>query len=375
MKVLHIINGLSDGGAESLLYRFCLSDKENKHIVISLKDGKKYEQLLNDIDIEVYCLNFQDIRFKLLGFLRLVKLIKRFKPDAVQTWMIHANFIGGLAARLAGIKNVFWGIHHSSLSRGSTKRATLFIFQINIFLSYLVPKRIIYCAKNSRDIQESIGFKKKIGIVVQNGYDTDEFAPNSNSELMLRSELSISQNTFIIGYVGRYHPDKDIPNLIQALKYIDQSLVDFNAVFVGTNLDNDNQELENLLDEHRLSKNAHMIGQRTDIPIFMNGIDLLVLSSRFEAFPNVLNEAMACGKPCVSTDVGDAALIINNTGWVVHANDPKALANAINEAIDEKQSNSISWHQRKDACRNRIVKNYSLKKMTKKYIEVWADCI
>lgn len=374
MRVLHIINGLSDGGAESILYQLCLSDKKNKHIVISLMDAGKYGLLLNDIGVNLHCLNFQTMKIKPLVFLKLLKLIKEIKPDVVQTWMPKSHFIGGLAARLAGIKNIIWSIHYTILSTPTTKLSTVFFSKINIFLSYLVPKKIIYCAERSKYVLESSGFKKHPGVVVQNGYDTEKFSPKNTLKLSLRDELNIPCNTFIIGYVGRNHPDKDLPNLIKALSLIDQKLINFHAVLVGVDLDDNNVDIKYLLSENQLKSNVTLIGQRKDIPAIMNGIDLLVLSSNFEAFPNVLNEAMACGCPCISTDVGDAAIIIGNTGWIVPVKNSQALADKIILAGEEQQSNTIDWQKRKNDARQRIINNFDIKKMVKKYSEVWADC-
>ena len=99
--------------------------------------------------------------------------------------------------------------------------------------------------------------------------------------------------------------------------------------------------------ENELTDHIFLLGERNDIPAVMNGIDLFVLSSISEAFPNVLNEAMACGTPCVTTNVGDASLIVDNTGWVVSPKDPKAIANAVFKAVDEKQSDNLTWVKEK----------------------------
>ena len=132
------------------------------------------------------------------------------------------------------------------------------------------------------------------------------------------------------------------------------------------NLDNGNNALVRLLKENGLIERVHLLGIRKDILTVMNGIDLFMLSSISEAFPNVLNEAMACGTPCITTDVGDSGLIVIKTGWVVEPKDPKALANA-HQALKEKQLNNESWGQRKDACRQRIIENFTFEKMIKKY--------
>ena len=372
MQVLHIITGLKRGGAETLLYRICKFDKEYNHTVISLTGTQDYGKMLNQINVSVYALNFSNSKINFFGLFKLYKLIREIKPDVVQTWMSHADLIGGVIARFAGIKNIFWGVHHTNLIKGESKRATMMIVKLNALLSYLVPKKIIYCAEKSREIQELIGFKKTKGVVIQNGYDVNSFYQDNSLSESFRNELDISLDEFVIGHVGSYDPLKDQKTLIKSLAYLDQNNFNFIAVLVGINLDNANNALVRLLKENGLIERVHLLGSRKDILAVMNGIDLFMLSSISEAFPNVLNEAMACGTPCITTDVGDAGLIVGKTGWVVKPKDPKALANASIQALKEKQSNNESWGQRKDACRQRIVENFTLEKMIKKYKEVWV---
>ena len=108
MKILHIITGLGDGGAELTLYKICKYDTSNTHIVISLKDKGKYFSLLNKQGIKVFCLNMNF--FSIYKIFFLIKKISNLKPDIVQTWLIHADFLGGIASRLAGINNIIWNI-------------------------------------------------------------------------------------------------------------------------------------------------------------------------------------------------------------------------------------------------------------------------
>ena len=116
------------------------------------------------------------------------------------------------------------------------------------------------------------------------------------------------------------------------------------------------------LNEKGLNGRVHLKGMRSDIPAVMNGIDLFILSSISEAFPSVLNESMACGTPCITTDVGDASIIVKNTGWIVPPKNPELIVDASIIAMEEKQSNNESWKKRKDNCRKRIVDNFSLKR-------------
>ncbi|GHY57131.1 glycosyltransferase [Vibrio cholerae] len=372
-RIIHIITGLSDGGAEAVLYRLCHHDKENQHIVISLMDKGKYGPLLEDMGVQVYCLNMPAGKIRFSALIKLYKLIRQLKPDVVQTWMYHADLIGGVIARLAGVKNIVWGVHHTTLVKGESKRTTILIAKINALISSFIPRKIIYCAEKSRQVQESIGFSPKIGHVVPNGYNIDDFKPDLDAGMAFRQEVGLADEKFLIGHVGRYHPFKDYPTLVNAVSLLTKEKSALKVVMVGGDLTTDNTQLNQLIKDNICTERITLLGRRNDITAVMNGFDLFVLSSVSEAFPNVLNEAMACGTPCITTDVGDAALIVGDTGWVVPPKDPQALAKAMFEAIEEKQDNPQAWQARKKACRERIVNNFSIEKMVEGYHQVWFN--
>jgi len=373
MKILHIITGLNKGGAETLLCNLCKFDKEHEHVIISLSYVKDSQSLSSMHNFSLHSLNFPVGKIRIFGLFKLYKLIKKIKPYAIQTWLIHADLIGGIAARFAGIKNIFWGVHHTILLPGKVKFSTIFVLKCNAFLSNFIPKKIIYCAEKSRQTQESIGFNKSKGIVIQNGYNIKNFSQNDSLRKDFRNQLGCSDSTFLIGHVGSYHPLKDQSSLIDALAFLNKKGFNYSAVLVGKDLDHNNDDLVFKIRENGLTDHIFLLGERNDIPAVMNGIDLFILSSISEAFPNVLNEAMACGTPCVTTNVGDASLIVDNTGWVVSPKDPKAIANAVFKAMDEKQSDNLTWAKRKNDCRKRIADHFTLEKMLKKYKEVWAS--
>src|SRR5690625_4423932 len=100
MKVVHIITGLNDGGAEGVLYRLCTNDKKYTHTVISLLDMGKYGPLLEEHGIKVYCLNMKRGKITLSDLSRLYRKLKKNQPDIVQTWMYHGDLIGGIVSRV-----------------------------------------------------------------------------------------------------------------------------------------------------------------------------------------------------------------------------------------------------------------------------------
>ncbi len=372
MKVTHIITGLNDGGAEAVLYRLCLNDTQNSHSVISLMDMGKYGPLLQTADIKVYCLGMPRGKVKLSGVLHLYQLIRSIRPDVVQTWMYHADLIGGLVAKFAGIRRVFWGIHHSTLEPKKSRWSTILIARICGALSWLIPSKIVCCAEKSTHIHAGLGYAPRKFIVIPNGYNVEEFRPDESARQRLRSEWAIDEDTPLIGMVARFDPQKDHQNLFLALSHLRQSGQPFKCLLVGSGVDGMNTILHKLVDHYGLQDTVVLLGRRNDIPALMNALDIHVLSSFGEAFPNVLAEAMACGTPCVSTDVGDAALIVGDTGWIVPPQDPEALAQAINTAIEARQD-AKSWFNRKHAARQRIVENFSVTRMVRGYTEQWQS--
>ncbi|MFY9074611.1 glycosyltransferase [Malaciobacter mytili] len=365
------MTGLNDGGAEAVLYRLCKHDYTNDIYVISLMDEGKYGSLLNELGIDIFTLNMLSGKIKLKDLINLYKLIKKINPDVVQTWMYHADFLGGILSRLAGVRNIIWGVHNTTLEKKKSKRLTILIAKINAIISKFIPRKIIYCAEKSQEVQEKIGFDKTKGVVVRNGYNTDDFNPNKEYFEQFRKELNIKKDDFIIGHVGRYDPHKDYPNLISSLSILKKQKINFYLILVGTNLDNNNLELKSLIKENELIDCTILLGKRNDIPVIMNGFDLFVLSSSAEAFPNVLAEAMACGTPCVSTDVGDVSYIIDKTGWVVAPQNSTLLGEAIKYAYLEKSKNNKNWQDKKNMARKHIVNNFNINHMVDRYNQVW----
>lgn len=369
--IVHVITGLNNGGAEGVLYRLLKYDVKYKHIVVSMMDEGKYGSMLKDVGIQLYCLNMPQGRFSISGVWRLFKLLRYYKPDIVQTWMYHADLIGGVVARVAGVRKVFWNVRQSTLEQGKSKMTTILVVKLSSLIAGLIPEKIIYCAQEAKSVHENFGYRKSRSEIISNGYDLAQFSFDINACLTFRSEIGLRVDENLIGMVGRYDPYKDFGNLISALSVVKKSGYGFRFVLIGQKLDPNNKDLVNQIRDNQLTENFVLLGQRTDISAVMNGLDLHVLSSLSEGFPNVLAESMACGTPCVTTDVGDAALIVGETGWIVPPKDSQALAEAIMQALEEKQSNHQARLKRKQACRARIVENFSIDKMIADYNRVW----
>ena len=368
MKIIHIITGLGDGGAEHTLFKICKYDLNNKHIVISLTSSGKYFSLLENFGIKVYCLNANF--FSIFKFFYLIWLLRFLKPDIVQTWLVHADLIGGIAARLVGIKNIFWNIRYSNFEIGKAKLTTIIFIKILAKLSYLVPKLIVIVSKKAKKIYEIEGFDKKKFKLIPNGYDLSILKPNKLKKMIYKKKIKISKKKPLIGNVARYDPKKDHSNLLKALSIIRSKNIDFFCILVGSNIDTNNITLTSEIKKLKLSNYVKLLGQKNDILKVMNGLDIYVQSSSYgEGFPNVVAESMACGTPCVSTDVGDASFIIGKTGWIVPPNNSIKLAKAIEKSLNKVGSKE--WYKRSNKARLRIKENFNIIKMIKLYNKMW----
>ncbi len=369
MKILHIITGLGDGGAENTLYKICKYDLKNKHVVISLKGTDKYFSLLNKIGIKVFCFNFK--YYSIFKFLLLINTIRRLKPDITQTWLVHADLVGGMASILAGYKNIIWNIRYSNFEIGKAKLMTILIIKLLSKLSYLIPRKIIIVSKKAINIFEKEGYDKKKLIFIPNGYDLSFLKQDSDEKKIFIIKNKLENKNFIIGNVARYDPKKDHSNLLNALSILRNKKIEFFCILAGKNIDRNNLKLIQEINEFELTKYIKLLGQNDNILGVMNGIDVYVQSSSFgEGFPNVVAEAMACKTPCIVTDVGDASLLVGNTGWVVPPSDPIHMANALEKSFYE--IDSIKWNQRCIKARSKISNKFDISVMIKNYNKVWA---
>ena len=362
MKIVHIITGLGDGGAENTLFKICKYDFSNKHIIISLKGRGKYYSLLKKLGIQVYCLNFN--LFSVHKFFFLIKLLRLIKPDIIQTWLILGDFIGGIASRLAGFKNIVWNIRYSNFEIKKVKLFNFIIIRLLTKLSYVVPKSIVVVSKKSKKLYEKKGYDKNKLQFIPNGYDLREIKKKKFKKL-----IKIKKNTPLVGYVARYDQLKDHLNLLNALSLIKMKKINFYCLLIGYNIYN-NKEIIKIIDKLKLTKNIKLLRPIKNVSKIMSSLDIHIQSSISEGFPNVVAEAMVQKTPCVVTNVGDSSYIVGKTGWVVPPASSIKLARKIEIAILE--IGSKKWQKRCNQARLRIKENFSISKMISSYNRVWT---
>lgn len=375
MRILHIITGLEAGGAEATLCRLVGTDRNHIHEVISLAGPGRHAATLTAAGVPVHTLNMNPACPSPRKLLALLKIIRRMRPDLVQTWLYHADLLGGLAARLAGVRRVCWSIRNGNISVPNISRRTRFVVSACASLSCHLPSRIVSCSVRAANVHIAAGYDARKIAVIPNGYDLTRFRPDGKSRRRIRSELGLADGAFVLGMIGRWDTQKDHGNLITALRLFASERGDgWACVLAGTGMDRGNPHLVELLVRGGVHDRCRLVGLRPDVPDVMNALDVHVLSSSGEAFPNVVAEAMACGVPAVVTDVGDAAEIVGAAGWIVPARDAAALAAAMRNAAEEWGSEA-RWSDRRSRARERIVERYSIDRMVVAYGTLWAAVV
>jgi len=335
LRVVFIITGLKTGGAEMMLERLlgALSTAVQPW-VISLTSLGEIGPRLRARGVNVEALNMRPGLPGLWKFGRLVRRLVRLQPQVVHTWMYHADLLGGLAARLAGVRAVMWGLRHSNLDPGVNKTATLRVMRLCARLSRWLPARIACAAVCARNAHIAAGYAAERMVVIPNGFDLQRFLPDPSARGALRGELGLHAMTPLIGVVGRFDPQKNHRGFATAMQQLHACRPDVHAVLAGAGVDAGNATLRGWLADAGVDHVCHLLGRRDDLPRLMAALDVLVLPSVGEAFPNVVGEAMACGVPCAVTDVGDTAEIVGGAGRVVASGDMSALAHAVAEMLD-----------------------------------------
>ena len=366
-KIYHVITGLDTGGAETMLYKLLTRMDRNtfENTVISLTDIGPIGRKLVAAGIPVHSLGMRKRPTDLVKIGRLVRRFHRDRPNVVQTWLYHADLVGGLAARIAGTgSKVVWNLRQSNLQRAVNARMTLGMVRAGAGLSRWIPDKIICCANAVRDVHQRIGYKADKLVVILNGFELDRFRPDPQARLSVRAELGIPSRIPVVGLIGRFDPQKDHQNFVRAAASITDARPDTHFVLAGEGVTCENTQLASWIKTTTYSGQFHLLGSRDDVPRILAAIDVVVSASLGEGFSNAIGEGMACGIPCVVTDVGDSAEIIGEAGRVVSASDARALATACLYILDLDKAERVALGQR---GRKRIESHFRLDKAVQQY--------
>jgi glycosyltransferase involved in cell wall biosynthesis len=370
LKILHIIIGLKTGGAETVLKRLIEAHIDNSnyaHEVVSLTEiGKVGEQLLKR-GVKVQSLGMNSAIGGFFVFWQLIRLIRKVKPDIVQTWMYHADLIGGLAARFSGVKRVIWGIRTTEI-RASGSMLTVVIRKLCALFSRLIPTVIVCVAEASKQVHIALGYDAQRMVIIPNGFIVPDLNRLTEQACKLRKNCDFTEKDIVIGSVGRFNPVKDQQSFIQAAGIILNKYPNTRIMIVGRDINATNIDLIKWMNETGNIQRFTLLGERGDVDVCMKAMDVFCLHSRTEGFPNVLGEAMSVARASVTTDVGDAALLLGDCGTVVVNNDVRALMEGLEKMVRHSKEEREILGQK---ARLRIQQNFTLQQTVKQFENVY----
>lgn len=359
LRVLHVSTDLDVGGAENMLANLVTARREPgiEHVVASLIPNGALGPRLRSAGIPVHEFNFRSMAAPFSAF-GLAKLIRQSTPDVVQGWMYHGNLAASLGLALAGRRRrtaLAWGLRCSDMDLSHYSRQLRMVVRLGAAWS-AGPDIVTSNSDAGLAWHLKLGYALRRTLVIPNGIDVDRFRPDAEARHVVRAALGLRTDSFVLAHVARLDPMKDQKTFLAAMERTPGVF----ALMIGAGT-------ERLPDQPRVLR----LGHRDDVARLLAASDAVVSSSAYgEGFCTALAEGMACGLPAIATDVGDARMILGDTGYVVPPRDSCALVEAIQRLTAEGQTGRA---MRAEAARQRIVANFSLERAERRFAELYRQ--
>jgi glycosyltransferase involved in cell wall biosynthesis len=381
MHVVHIIPSLHVGGAEMALLRLIgdgAADQAHagqgagriRHTVISMTPLGSLGRDFAAASIAVLWLDYS--KRPLRSFVVLCQWLRSQRPDVVNTWMYHADVLGGLAARLCGIRAVVWGVRSTSIGGVLPHWRLRILCRLSALMSHRVPSAIVCVAEAARLSHIAFGYRADQMHVIANGFDVEALDPRQFNAPVARALHGFAPQHIVVGHVGRYCNEKDHVGFLKAARLALDREPALRFVMAGRSVSPSNPVLMSAIKSLRLNGHVRLLGERPDVAAVLSSFDIFCLSSTFEGFPNVLGEAMAMALPCVSTDAGDARVLVGDAAEIVPISDPQAMANAL---LALARLTPEQRAQRGAAARARVVNHYTVNVMRQQFEAVYRSVV
>ncbi len=368
INILHIYQNSKIGGVQQQLLSLLKAYSRERFNPIFCCLGPK-EEIGKEIEgtgIEFIPLNkLRYNRFSPGIVLELYRLMKKKQIHVVRTHRYRSNLYGRLAAFLAGVPVIIASVHDNYRTDKRPMRRIM-----NRILSKITDKIVAV----SEDVKEDIIRYDRIDPskieVIPNGIDVERFNPEKNTT-DIRKEFSLEEDDIVIGFIGRIVPAKGLEYLLDALPYLKGEFKSIKLLIVGEG--SLVEELKERAKKNNIFDNILFTGKRRDIPEILASINIFVMPSIAEGLPNALLEAMAMGKPIVTTEVGGIPEIVKNgfNGLLVPPRDTVSLSKAIKELI----SNDRLAAKLGQAARDLVHDNLSIKAIAQKWQSLYLSIL
>ncbi|AEG15312.1 glycosyl transferase group 1 [Desulfofundulus kuznetsovii DSM 6115] len=367
MKILYLITGLAYGGAETQLVRLATALKaRNWRVnVVSMLPPQAFTDELQAAGIPLATLNMRRGVPDPRAIVRLLRLIRQSRPHILTSFMFHANLLGRIVGRLAGVPIIVSSIRNENFGgpcRDNVLRLTDWMGEITTTNSRLAADKLV-----RRGVVPGDRIR-----VIPNGLVLNEFKVNDSNRAGLRQQLGIAEDEFLWLAVGRLEEQKDYPTLLQAFQILKQGgcKAQLRVAGQGPMLETLQRQIADL----GISDRVIFLGLRRDIPLLLDAADGFVLSSAWEGLPNVVMEAMAAAKPVVATNVGGVPELVQEgvTGFMVPPRNAEALSTAMSKMMALPESKRKAMGQ---SGRAHIEVNYSLERVVDQWEALYMELL
>ena len=361
MKILHIINSLGCGGAESLLSDLSFIQKERGldiSIATLADEDSIFKEKVKSFGIKYLSLSRNRSIYNPIFVFKIVKIIKKY--DLVHVHLFPAQYWVAFAKLITGAKTPIVTTEHSTSNRRRNHKIFKWIDSI-VYSSY---DKIICCSDKAYDTFH-LHFPTISNVVsIPNGIDLKRF---KNATAQNKQELfNLSDTSCVITMVARFHPPKRQDSLVATLKYLPDN---YCVVLVGNKPDDPNVEVvTNLIEDLNLRNRVRLLGVRNDIPDILKTSDIIVLASDYEGLSLASIEGMAIGKPFIATDVNGLHEVVLGAGLLYEKDNVRMLATEITDLMQ----NDTYYNKISEQCYIRASK-YDINNMVQSYLEVYKE--
>jgi glycosyltransferase involved in cell wall biosynthesis len=365
LSVLHVLPGLGYGGTEFVVSRLAQAERALgfQNQVIYLKGQAPLAEDLRKGGVPCHRMNAMTTLSALAGFFPPGRG-KKLPFDIVHGWLYSGNLTAGVLAGGGRRAPVIWNLMQGNLGPEVNSAKIRAYMKIGAHYSSRWPSKIVCNSLLAQKAHEKIGYDPSRMTVIPNGIDTNTFRPNPAARAQFREKYSLSNQTLVIGHLARWDPNKDHRTLLSAFGLVARRGVNAHLFLAGPGVTEQNSVLMEWVRQTGVVARVHLLGPVEDTPSFLAGLDLFCLSSIGESSSYALAEAMACGIPAVSSDVGDARDVVGATGAIVPPAHPQVFSDGIQRLASMQSAERARLGI---AARERIVKNYSFKTMVDAY--------
>ncbi len=358
-RVLHLITGLGQGGAERQLV--CLAQANPKHAVCTLADGGTFADELKELGLPVFTLNMKNKIITPKDLYVFRSIIKKYRPNIIHAWMYHSCLFSGLYKLLFGRDiPLIWGIRCSNMDTKRYSNKLKLVIKICKILSR-VPNALIFNSEAGKSFHDQIGFRNNKTKVIYNGIDTNKFKSDKEERNFIRNQYSIPKKNMVLINVARVDPMKNHRGLLKVFSEVSKQYSKTSLILAGKGTK-----------ELKLPSGVIALGEHKQIEKIYRVGDLVISNSIFgEGFSNALGEGMSSSLVPITTDVGDSKKIIGEIGKLIQPNNNEELVEAIMAILNLKRKELNILKRR---SRERVFNKFNLPLMISSYEKLYKLC-